>query len=225
MLIQVSYPLEKLSPLYPGSPEVSFNPVKSIANKDSSNTSMLSFGSHSGTHIDAPLHFCDNGFSIIDVLKAENIFSPAVCIDISKEINSYIDRTDLEPYALQISNAEVLLIRTGFFKYRNDKQDLYTTSHPWVHPSVPEYLHEICPQLKLFGIDAISISNPSHRDEGRAAHKAFLCDEKPILLLEDANLSDSRLLDREFKLQIYPWIVDELESTPVTALAVLDDVL
>lgn len=225
MLIRVSYPLEKLSPLYPGSPEVSFNPVKSIANKDSSNTSMLSFGSHSGTHIDAPLHFCEDGFSIIDVLKAENIFSPAVCIDISKEINSYIGRTDLEPYAEQISNAEVLLIRTGFFKYRNDKQDIYTTSHPWVHPNVPEYLREICPQLKLFGTDAISISNPSHRDEGRAAHKVFLCDEKPILLLEDADLSDPRLLDGEFKLQIYPWIVDELESTPVTALAALDDVL
>ncbi len=225
MLIHVSYPLDKLSPLYPGSPEVSFNPVKSIANKDSSNTSMLSFGSHSGTHIDCPQHFCEDGFSIIDVLKADNIFSPAICIDVPKKLNSYIDKTDLEPYAEQISNVEVLLIRTGFFKYRNDKQDIYTTSHPWVHPNVPKYLRGICPQLKLVGLDAISISNPSHREEGRAAHKVFLCEENPILLLEDADLSDPRLLDREFKLCVYPWIVDELESTPVTALAVMDAVL
>lgn len=223
MRIQISYPLEKLSPLYPGSPEVSFNPVKSIANNDSSNTSMLSFGSHSGTHIDAPLHFCDHGFSVIEILKVENVFSPAICIDIIKEPGSYISKADIEPFANKICNAEALLIRTGFFRYRQTQSDVYTTFHPWIKPDVPEYLHEICPQLKVVGFDTISISNPSHKHEGRTSHKAFLCSEFPILLLEDADLSDSRLLTKEFNLYIYPWIVDELDGTPVIALAVFGD--
>ena len=221
MLIRISYPLEKHSPLYPGSPEVSFNPVRSIANNDSANTSMFSFGNHSGTHIDAPLHFCENGFSVVDMLEAENVFLPAICIDIAKEPHSYISRIDLEPFAEKMCGAEAILIRTGFFKYREFESDVYTSGHPWLHPDVPEYLRNICPRLKLIGLDTISISNPSHREEGRAAHRAFLCGEHPVLLLEDADLSDVRLSIREFGLYIYPWILDGLDGTPVTALAVL----
>ena len=58
--------------------------------------------------------------------------------------------------------------------------------------------------------------------EGRGAHKAFLCEGPPILLLEDANLSDKRLLDNKFDLLLYPWIIDELDGTPVTALVAID---
>ena len=220
MLILISYPLEKNSPLYPGSPEVSFNPVRSIANSDSANTTIFSFGNHSGTHIDAPLHFCDNGSSVVDMLNSENIFSPAICINITKEPDSYICKADLEPFTEQIHDVEVLLIKTGFFRYRQDQSDVYTTSHPWIHPDVPDYLREICPLLKVVGIDTISISNPSHREEGRAAHRAFLCGEFPLLLLEDANLSDTRLIGKRFELCIYPWIIDDVDATPVVALMV-----
>ena len=223
MLIHISYPLEKHSPLYPGSPEVSFNPVRSIANKDSANTSMFSFGNHSGTHIDLPLHFCDNAFSVVDMLNSENVFSPAICIDIVKEPNSHICKADLEPFIEQIHDVEVVLIRTGFFRYRQDQSNVYTTSHPWIHSEVSDYLREISPQLKVVGIDTISISNPSHREEGRAAHRAFLCGEFPILLLEDVDLSDPRLIGNRFKLNIYPWVVDGVDATPVAVLAVLNE--
>ena len=220
MLIHISYPLEKFSPLYPGSPDVSFNPVRSIANKDSANTSMFSFGNHSGTHIDVPLHFCDNGFSVAEMLKAENVFSPAVCIDIAKEPESSINKADIEQFAEQICDVEALLIRTGFFRYRQPQSDIYATSHPWIQPDVPEYLRDVCPRLKLVGLDTISVSNPSHREEGRAAHRAFLCDKVPFLLLEDTDLSDPLLVGNKFELHVYPWIVGELDATPVTALAI-----
>ena len=223
MLIHISYPLEKHSPLYPGSPEVSFSSVRSIANNDSANTSLFSFGNHSGTHIDVPLHFCGNGSSVVGILGAENVFSPAICINIAKEPNSCICKADFEPFAEQIHDVKALLIRTGFFRYRQDQSDVYTTSHSWIHPDVPDYLRKICPQLKVFGIDTISISNPSHREEGRASHRAFLCGDFPLLLLEDADLSDSRLAGNTFELHIYPWIVDEVDATPVTVLATLND--
>ncbi len=99
---------------------------------------------------------------------------------------------------------------------------MYTTSHPWILPDVPEYLRETCPLLKVIGIDTISISNPSHREEGRASHRAFLCGEFPLLLLEDANLSDSRLVGNIFELHIYPWVINEVDATPVTVLAALN---
>ena len=223
MLIHISYPLEKHSPLYPGSPEVSFNPVRSIAKNDSANTSLFSFGNHSGTHIDVPLHFCGNGSSVVEILGAKNVFSPAICINIAKEPNSYICKADLEPFAGQIHDVKALLIRTGFYRYRQSQSDLYTIFHPWIQPDVPEYLREVCPRLKLVGLDTISISNPSHREEGRVAHRAFLCGDFPILLIEDADLSYPDLVGNKFELHIYPWIVDEVDATPVTVLAILNE--
>ena len=222
--MHISYPLQKTSPLYPGSPDISFEPVKSIANNDSSNTSLLSFGSHSGTHIDAPLHFSNNGCSISDTLESETVFSPAICIDLPKEPDSYIDENDLKPFEGKIIGAEALLIRTGFFRYRKTNQKIYTELHPWIHPNLAKYLRKTFPKLKIIGFDTISISNPSHRMEGRGAHKAFLCEGPPILLLEDANLSDKRLLDNKFDLLLYPWIIDELDGTPVTALVTFDQI-
>ena len=222
MLIHISYPLQRISPLYPGSPEISFEPVKSIANNDSSNTSLLSFGSHSGTHVDAPLHFSDGCCSITDTLQSETVFSPAICIDVPKEPNSYIDENDLKPFEKKIRGAEAILIRTGFFRYRKNNSKIYLESHPWIHSNLAKYLRTTFPELKIIGLDTISISNPSHRTEGRAAHQAFLCEEPPILLLEDANLSDQHLLNKEFDLFLYPWIIDDLDGTPVTVLVAFD---
>src|SRR5687768_1088310 len=46
---------------YPGNPEFAFEPVKRLARGDSANVSRLVMGTHSGTHVDAPLHFDDDG--------------------------------------------------------------------------------------------------------------------------------------------------------------------
>jgi arylformamidase len=52
------------TPIYPGDPPASFTWFRSIAHGDVVNLSDLHFGAHTGTHIDAPLHFIDHGASI-----------------------------------------------------------------------------------------------------------------------------------------------------------------
>src|SRR5687768_8252486 len=46
---------------YPGNPEFAFEPVKRLASGDSANVSRMVIGTHSGTHVDAPLHFYEDG--------------------------------------------------------------------------------------------------------------------------------------------------------------------
>lgn len=53
---------------YPSDPSVEVTSLKSIANGDSSNLSRLSFGSHTGTHLDAPRHFMKDGLSVDEIL-------------------------------------------------------------------------------------------------------------------------------------------------------------
>ena len=59
--LDVSVPLAPGVPTYPGNPDFEFAPVKRIANGDCSNESRLVMGTHTGTHVDAPLHFFDDG--------------------------------------------------------------------------------------------------------------------------------------------------------------------
>ena len=60
-LLDVSVPLGHGLPVYPGNPEFELQPVKRIADGGSSNVSRLVLGTHTGTHVDAPRHFFDNG--------------------------------------------------------------------------------------------------------------------------------------------------------------------
>lgn len=60
-LIDVSVPLDANLPTYPGNTPYTLEPIKRIAKGDSSNVSTLHMSAHSGTHVDAPRHFFDDG--------------------------------------------------------------------------------------------------------------------------------------------------------------------
>ncbi|MGC9436288.1 MAG: cyclase family protein [Methanomicrobiales archaeon] len=219
MIIPISYPMNRSSPLYPGTPPMTINPGKSMAAGDPANTSIITISSHAGTHIDAPGHFCPGGKPVSAVLAPETILAPAVCIDLPREGDAPIAAGDLLPFLPGIRDAGALLIRTGMYRLRREDPEMYASRHPWVHPDVPDFLRRHCPNLRLLGLDVISISTPSHREEGRESHRSFLCGSPPILLLEDADLSSKRIGSTSFTLRIYPVVHDDLDGVPVVALA------
>ncbi len=60
-LIDVTVPLDENLPTYPHNTPFSIEPIRRLARGDSSNVSTLHMGAHSGTHVDAPRHFFDDG--------------------------------------------------------------------------------------------------------------------------------------------------------------------
>src|ERR1700761_9621487 len=64
----------------------------------SSAVTSLNMGDHSGTHVDAPVHFDDSpGARTIDEMPLENFFTEAVCLDLShKPLKSDITIEDLQ---------------------------------------------------------------------------------------------------------------------------------
>jgi len=219
MFQKLSYPLTTRSPLYPSTPPVTIRPLRSIRNGDSANTSEISLSSHSGTHIDVPLHFCPSGQSVLDLAGEEEGFFPAYCLDIRKECNECISADDLRPFIPRCADARALLVRTGWCFLRDSRPDLYVHQNPWVDEAVPDFLRDNFPGLELWGTDTISISNSQNRDHGRACHRSFLCRERPILLLEDMDLSRLDPAREAFSLFIYPFLVDNLDGVPVLVFA------
>ena len=79
-IIDVSVPVRPGMVTYPGDPEVRLERVSSIADGALANLSRLDLGVHSGTHIDAPLHFVDGGASV-EALPLDVLVGPCVVVD------------------------------------------------------------------------------------------------------------------------------------------------
>ncbi len=216
MIVPVSYPLAIKSPLYPGTLAMKIGPDKSMDGGDSANTSVISLSSHAGTHVDVPRHFCREGSSVRDIFQRLNTYAPAYCLDLAVTGDACIRPEDLEGDLAGREDAEALLVRTGSWRLRTTDPRAYTAEHPWVHAGVAELLRRKCPRLRVLGIDTISISSPSHRQEGQESHRAFLCGKAPVCLLEDADLSSANPEDR-YALTVIPWFLEDLDGVPVTA--------
>ena len=77
-IIDITRPLRGDMEVYPGDPPVS---VTSMV-LGGARVSALQFGSHTGTHVDAPLHFVEGGYGVdelpLDALVGEVVVSRAV---------------------------------------------------------------------------------------------------------------------------------------------------
>src|ERR1043165_226967 len=85
MLYDLSLPVANDTVVYPGNPPIHIELQQAIAKGAGANVSQLSFGSHTGTHVDAPKHFFDDGAGV-DTLPLEVLMGPAVLIEVGSEV-------------------------------------------------------------------------------------------------------------------------------------------
>jgi len=223
-MILLSYPLSRNVPLYPNTPEVEYRRFRTMAGGDSSDHTIVSLSCHTGTHIDTPRHFCPQGHDLRESIRPVNDFSPAYCIDLPSgpgdSIGPEVLKSRISP---EMAGARALLIRTGWFVRRAQEPEAYASENPWIEESTADFLRARCPEIRLIGLDTISVGNIHHRDAGRAAHRALLCGKKPVLILEDADLSATGIIGGPLRIRVIPLLIDAVEATPVVALAELMD--
>jgi arylformamidase len=75
-IYDITVPIRSTMPVYEGDPSVKIDAWSAFAKGDSSNVSMLNFGAHTGTHVDAPAHFIE-GARKIDALPLEVLIGAA----------------------------------------------------------------------------------------------------------------------------------------------------
>src|SRR5881409_1456247 len=81
------------TPVYAGDAPLKFDFLKDMRKGDKLTLSVYSLGAHSGTHIDAPMHFIANGASI-DQVALEPLIGAARVIDIPDGVQA-IDAEEL----------------------------------------------------------------------------------------------------------------------------------
>ena len=108
-LIDISVPIHEGMPVYDKNPGVRLDRALSIDRGDPANVSRLDFGVHTGTHVDAPLHFVPDGAGA-ETLPLDVLVGPAYVAATDVE-SGPIDAAALERSAIP-DDAERVLLKT-----------------------------------------------------------------------------------------------------------------
>ena len=148
-IYDVSLPIANGGVVYPGNPEISITPQQEISKGASSNVSLLSFGSHTGTHVDAQKHIIDGGLAI-DALPLDVLMGPAILIAFPDDVMAVGEK---ELRAHDLTGQQRVLIRTrnsAFIRKRD-----FTRDYTYLAPDGAMYLASL--GVKLVGCDYLSI--------------------------------------------------------------------
>jgi kynurenine formamidase len=219
MVKLLSYVLTGSSPGWPGNPALSLEPYSAIARGDACNTFMVHLHNHCGTHFDAPNHFIAGGPTISELPLDRFIYEQPLLLDIPKTDREKITAGDLRAYEDRIAGCDLLLLRTGFSRYRTEDPARYGSEGPGISPDCAEYLVSSFKKLKAIAVDFVSIA--SYRDQagGNETHRILLGgrDGHYICAIEDVNLAvvNPGALKRVIAL---PLFVGGIDSAPVTII-------
>lgn len=215
--VYLSYRLDDKTPAYGGGKAFFCEKEKSIADGDTCNQQRWNLSNHIGTHIDCPKHFCDG--KTVDSYPADFwIFERVYLLDLSSLAipGRIISWSDISSYLPPV-DIELLLVKTGFSRRRGEK--VYWRKNPGFSPDLAEKLRLFFPGLQLLGFDAISLTSYTDRALGRLAHKAFLDSSKPILLLEDMDLTSVFTNTVFHQVVVSPLLVKGSDASPCTVFA------
>src|SRR5688500_17772505 len=177
-LVDVSVLLAPGLATYPGNPAFELTPVKRIAAGDSSNNSRLVMGTHTGTHVDAPLHFFD-GRPGADALALELLIGRARVIDLPHR--GGITETHLAAAGLR-EDLRVLL-RTPNSALWNSS-DGFHSDYTYITEGGANFL--VDQGVKVVGVDYLSVEQ--FKKAGAPAHRALL--GSGVIVIEGLDLSD-----------------------------------
>jgi arylformamidase len=202
-VIDISLPIHSGMVLYEGDPGVEVTPRLEIAKGDTANVSLLSMGSHTGTHVDAPAHFIEGG-ATVEALPVDSLIGPALVAEVASE--RLIGRRDLEPLSLDGQSRLLLKTRNSALWARG----AFTREFVALDLEGARYLTER--GLRLIGIDYLSIE--AFHSPGHPVHRHLL--GAGVVILEGLDLS--RVAPGVYELVCLPLPVRGIDGAPCRAL-------
>jgi arylformamidase len=133
-IYDVSLPLVSGGLVYPGNPAISITPQQAIAEGAGANVSRVDFGSHTGTHVDAPKHFFDDGAGV-DTIPLELLMGPARLLAFGDAVTSI---GEAELAAHDLTGVTRLLLKTRNSKWLASGSADFHNDYTYVAPDGAE---------------------------------------------------------------------------------------
>ena len=177
-IIDISVPLIAGMPVWPGDGDIRIVPVKRMARGDKNNVSRLDCGVHTGTHVDAPWHFLEDGSTAeqlpLDVMMGEAFvaYLPEVDVVTAETLARLKLPKDTTRLLLHTRNSE--LWEAGVTEFRKGFVAMTSDAAQWLADQ----------GIRLIGVDYLSV----HRyGDGPLTHQILL--RAGIVIIEGLNMA------------------------------------
>jgi arylformamidase len=200
----ISMSIRTPMPVYPGERQPAFEPSKQISRGDEANVTMITFGSHTGTHIDAPHHFL-SGRETVDQVPLDALVGPALVVELpaAREIGA----ADLR--SLGIGEAtERLLIKTRNSLFMVD--DRFHADYAYLNVEAARWL--VTRGIRLVGIDYLSVEKM--HAERYEVHETLL--EAGVVIVEGVDLR--QVVPNPYFLVCLPLKIEGCDGAPARAV-------
>ncbi len=194
------------TPVYEGDAPMTFEFLKDMRKGDALTLSKYSLGAHSGTHIDAPMHFVRDGASI-DRVSLEPLIGPARVIDIPDDVQA-INAVELNRHAWRGAPRVIFRTRSSLRGWMHSST--FHRDFAYIAPDAAQLLADA--GVQLVGIDYISAEQ--FAAPAPMTHRILL--GKGIPIVEGLALEEVRAGD--YDLIVLPMKVAGHEAAPARAV-------
>ena len=205
-LFDISVPVKNGGVVYPGNPEIHIELQQDMSRGGSSNVSLLAIGSHTGTHVDAPLHMIPGGAGV-DGIPLDALMGPALVIAFDDDVMAV---TEAYLRSQPIAGYERVLLKTRNSRYIRERD--FHRDYTYLAPDGAEYLVSL--GVRLVGIDYLSIEQ-FHSGHHRT-HKTLL--SRGVVIVEGLDLSEPP--PGEYELYCLPVLLEGVDGAPARAVLV-----
>lgn len=168
--------------------------------------SMLEIISHTGTHIDSPLHFIPGGSTISD-MPLEATIGPCRVIEIKDR--EKIKVVELVPYNIKKGERLLFKTRNSPATYTSEK---FVEDYVYLDGDAADYL--VQKGIILFGLDNITIGHFKEPDNLNRTHRTLL--SAGVYILED--LAMEGVPQGEYELLCLPLLMWKGDAGPCRAI-------
>lgn len=168
------------------------------------NVSHMSLGAHTGTHMDAPMHFLRKGASL-ETMPLDATIGPARVLEIK-------DRESIKPEELKsqrIREGERILFKTRNSK-RSWKTDVFDEDFIFISKEGAQFL--VDHGVQTVGVDYLSVGG--FKKDGRETHEILL--SAGVWVIEGLNLA--KIQPGKYDLICLPLKVQRSDGAPARAI-------
>lgn len=173
-IIDLTHTMSADFPTFDGAPGIEMQKVMDIK-KDGYNLYLWRLNEHTGTHLDAPIHFSEAGMTI-EQIPAETLIVPLAVVDVAdkaaKDADYQLSRDDLAAWEGRhgrLPDNGCIAMNSGWARYASDKakyagRDVSGVMHfPGIDPDATAWLIE---ERKVAGlaVDTLSLDHGASKD-------------------------------------------------------------
>ncbi len=210
-VIDLTHTISPGMPVFPGTEPPMFEPANTLE-KHGFIEKKLTMYSHTGTHIDAPSHVMEKGFTL-DSFPTDRFIGQGWVLDAWSLGCKTIERKHLLPLENQVGEIDFLLLYTGWSRYWG--RESYFQGFPVLSLDAASWLAD---NFNLKGVGADTISIDHEESKIFEVHKLLL--KKQIFVLE--NLTNLEfLIGVNFMFLGLPLKTANADGAPIRAVAII----